>query len=236
MTSHEKRVNALMRLHGLSKAAAEKRAKAIEAKPTGNPAPKRKTAARTMKTATAYVKRPSQVTKKSPSKRLTTRRVKNLQAPRGVFPNPSPRGAKFTVAQINKLRDEYSKIERINPDSPTYIGLIDRLDSLPQSTLKQLADAKIRWVSTLAYNRTIRKNPSTVHFDIDVNSHNARGSKAKTRTNPIQKTGIKVQKEHGGSWLTFAEFPKTAQGAKDAIEYAKAYHAAHPSYKIRVME
>lgn len=33
MTSHEKRVSALMRLHGMSKSAAEKRARELEAKP-----------------------------------------------------------------------------------------------------------------------------------------------------------------------------------------------------------
>lgn len=54
-----------------------------------NPAPKRKTAARTQKAAVGYVNRPSQITKKSPTKRLKTRRAKNLRSPKGVFPNPA---------------------------------------------------------------------------------------------------------------------------------------------------
>ena len=53
-----------------------------------NPAPKRKTAARTQKAAVGYVNRPSQITKKAPTKRLKKRRTVNLQSPRGVFPNP----------------------------------------------------------------------------------------------------------------------------------------------------
>lgn len=51
-------------------------------------APKRKTAATTQKAAEAYVHRNSQITKKAPSKRLKTRRTKNLRIPTGYFPNP----------------------------------------------------------------------------------------------------------------------------------------------------
>lgn len=109
MTSHEKRVMALMRLHGLSRPSAERRAKAIESGAKKNPAAsrkasitgakgvtrqapvKRKTAARTQKTAESYVRRPSQITKKAPTKRLKKRRTVNLQSPRGLFPNPKAR-------------------------------------------------------------------------------------------------------------------------------------------------
>lgn len=54
-----------------------------------NPAPKRKTRAVTQKAAVSYVNRPSQITKKSPTKRLRVHRTKNLRVPVGVFPNPS---------------------------------------------------------------------------------------------------------------------------------------------------
>lgn len=38
-----------------------------------------------------YVKRPSQITKRAPTKRLKRRRAKNLKSPkRGFFPNPRP--------------------------------------------------------------------------------------------------------------------------------------------------
>lgn len=50
---------------------------------------KRKTRAVTQKAAVSYVNRPSQITKKSPTKRLRVRRTKNLRVPVGVFPNPS---------------------------------------------------------------------------------------------------------------------------------------------------
>lgn len=100
MTTHERRVMALMRFHGLSKAEAEKRARSLAAKK--NPAkrktqartvaPKRKTQARTQRAAEDYVYRQSQVTKKAPTERLITRRSKNLTAPVGVFPNPKSRG------------------------------------------------------------------------------------------------------------------------------------------------
>jgi len=63
----------------------------VYSEPKQNPAPKRKTSARTQKAAVGYVNRPSQITKKAPSKRLKKRRTINLQSPRGVFPNPKPR-------------------------------------------------------------------------------------------------------------------------------------------------
>jgi hypothetical protein len=139
-----------------------------------NPAPKRKTSARTQKAAESYVRRPSQITKKAPSKRLKKRRTVNLQSARGVFPNPKP--------------------------------------------------------------RTAKKNPS-VHFDIDVNSHNAKGSKAKTRTNPVsRKKEITVEQSlDKKNWTIFARFPDTPDGSKNAIEYAKAYSKKEPYLHLRVM-
>lgn len=60
-----------------------------------NPAPRktvtRKTKATTMPAAKKYVRRASQITKAKPSKRLVNRRIKNLQVPEGVFPNPRKR-------------------------------------------------------------------------------------------------------------------------------------------------
>ena len=94
MTTHERRVMALMRFHGLSKAEAEKRARSLAAKK--NPV-KRKTQARTQSAAEDYVYRQSQVTKKAPSKRLIKRRAINLQTQRGVFPNPAKREKQIIV-------------------------------------------------------------------------------------------------------------------------------------------
>jgi hypothetical protein len=59
----------------------------------------------------------------------------------------------FTDSQIELLRKEYEKIKSIDPALPTYKKLTDFLNSLPQENLKQLADAKIKWISSLALNR-----------------------------------------------------------------------------------
>ncbi len=51
----------------------------------------RKTVRRTGVTKDAYVKRPSQITRKTPTKRLVKRRVKKVASPKvtkGFFPNP----------------------------------------------------------------------------------------------------------------------------------------------------
>lgn len=70
--------------------------------PKQNPAPKRKTSARTQSAAEAYVRRPSQITKKAPTPRLKKRRTINLQTPRGVFPNPIK---KKVIARPRKAKD-----------------------------------------------------------------------------------------------------------------------------------
>ncbi len=61
--------------------------------------------------------------------------------------------AKFSKDQIEKLKSEYEKINKIDPSSPTYKKLVDMLNKMDQETLKQIADAKIKFVSALALNR-----------------------------------------------------------------------------------
>lgn len=52
---------------------------------------KKKARRRVSSSAKSYVTRPSQITKRAPSKRLRKRRVKNIKKPvKGRFPNPRP--------------------------------------------------------------------------------------------------------------------------------------------------
>lgn len=59
----------------------------------------------------------------------------------------------FNEAELNQLRSEYNKIERIDPAQPYYTRLIKLLDNLPASHLNQLAEANIKFVSILAKRR-----------------------------------------------------------------------------------
>ena len=59
----------------------------------------------------------------------------------------------FDAAQINVLRAEMGKINRIDPLSPAYRGMIKLLDGMPVEQLKQIKDAKIKFLSSLALNR-----------------------------------------------------------------------------------
>lgn len=61
--------------------------------------------------------------------------------------------AKMSKEQIDKLKTEYEKVNRIDPSSQTYKRLVATLDKMDQETLKQIADAKIKFVSRLALNR-----------------------------------------------------------------------------------
>ncbi len=72
--------------------------------------------------------------------------------------------------QLETLRNNYARIERIDPASPNYRALISKLSSYPQEVLQQLAGANIKFISALARNRIkVKKedvSPSRVHADI----------------------------------------------------------------------
>jgi hypothetical protein len=61
------------------------------------------------------------------------------------------------MTQIEELRAEYAKIERVDPSSPIYENLLMALDLLDTPKLEMLADAQIKWVSMLARNRVNRR-------------------------------------------------------------------------------
>ncbi len=60
---------------------------------------------------------------------------------------------KFTSAQLKQLKDAYGKIGRIDPSSKAYEKLTAYLDGMNKAILKQLVDAKIPFISSLALNR-----------------------------------------------------------------------------------
>jgi hypothetical protein len=62
----------------------------------------------------------------------------------------------FTPQQLAKMRDEYGKINTIDPSGPAYKQLIAMLDKMHVDNLKTLAGAKIKFVSGLAQNRVNR--------------------------------------------------------------------------------
>ena len=59
----------------------------------------------------------------------------------------------LTDAHIKKLRQEYNKVDKVDPENPVYKQLTKFLDGQSQKRLKQLAGAKIKFVSALARNR-----------------------------------------------------------------------------------
>jgi hypothetical protein len=63
---------------------------------------------------------------------------------------------KFTKAQLDQLRDAYAKIGRVDPSSKSYENLTSFLDVQDINVLKQLAGAKIPFISSLALNRVNR--------------------------------------------------------------------------------
>ena len=62
----------------------------------------------------------------------------------------------FSQSQIDRLKSEYSKINKIDPSGDAYKKLIAMLDKLDKASLEKLAGADIKFVSGLAKNRVNR--------------------------------------------------------------------------------
>lgn len=62
-----------------------------------------------------------------------------------------------TAIAIVALRAEFSKIKTIDPDGAAYKGLCAILDRADDAALKACHEAKIPFVSKLAWNRMFRR-------------------------------------------------------------------------------
>jgi|ETNmetMinimDraft_26_1059896.scaffolds.fasta_scaffold182883_1 hypothetical protein len=65
--------------------------------------------------------------------------------------------AGFSSSQIKKLRSEYAKIDRIDPTSAGYKKMDAMLEKMSVEDLEKLIDAKIKFVSSLALAKVVRK-------------------------------------------------------------------------------
>jgi hypothetical protein len=97
------------------------------------------------------------------SRRLTPKQERdykqrvNLDAIK-AFEETIMEGAKFSSAQLNRLKKEYAKIGRVDPEKPTYKKLTDMLDKMTDEQLKQIEKANIKFMSSLAANRLNNRN------------------------------------------------------------------------------
>lgn len=66
---------------------------------------------------------------------------------------------------ITVLRNSYGGLDKINPESHSYAGLIRLLDKAEPKLLKQLAGADIKFVSMLARNRLMKQGISEDQYE-----------------------------------------------------------------------
>lgn len=64
---------------------------------------------------------------------------------------------KLTQQMIDVLRKEFGKIDKVDPSKPSYKKIVALLDTLSLEDLQALVDAKIKFISSLALNRVMRK-------------------------------------------------------------------------------
>ena len=63
----------------------------------------------------------------------------------------------FTKSQLGRLKKEYDKINKINPESPTYKQLKDRIRKMDTKMLQQIYKANIKFMRGLAFNELSRR-------------------------------------------------------------------------------
>ena len=73
----------------------------------------------------------------------------------------------ISSTQIDRMKAEYSKIDRIDPSSDNYKKLIGMLDKLGKADLQTLSDSGIKFVSGLAKNRVNRMGMKKEETQLD---------------------------------------------------------------------
>ena len=63
----------------------------------------------------------------------------------------------FSSTMIATMQREYGKIAKVDPALPTYAKLCKTIDNMTDAQLRQVKDAGIKWLSSLALNRCIRR-------------------------------------------------------------------------------
>jgi len=110
---------------------------------------------------------------------------------------------KFNKKMLDQLRDEYGKVNTVNPSSSSYKKLVSLLDSLDKKALLQLSKAKIKFVSPLAKNRVQKESVQLTEEDasswyvgvlyrVDVNKS--------ATVNKFKKSLVKWMKDYRGSF------------------------------------
>ena len=220
--SNEKRIAAYMNLHGYTRAQAM-------AKIKENPAPRSvapKAAKKRMSKKT-YINRPSQAGEhNAPSPRLKSRRKANLDAPKGVYPNPVSnwRSAADYVIQFNdgafytgRAGSGYKSYDARDAFRYMEEGAYSKVDRLSNSWMKGAQVDNINDVSSRP-----RKNPLKPGIT-------ARARKGKPASNR-KMLSVDYGKSENGPWTVAGVFPNRQL----ASDYAKAMADKNPSLWWRV--
>ncbi len=64
----------------------------------------------------------------------------------------------FSAVQLKKLQDAWATVDRIDPTQPTYKKLDKMLEKMSVEDLEKIVDAKIKFVSSLALAKVVRKS------------------------------------------------------------------------------
>ena len=87
----------------------------------------------------------------SPANKSFTQRIAKEMKKRGIQEAVEiEEGAKFSAQQLDKLKAQYSTLQKMNPASPTYKKMKEMLGKMSKEQLQQIKDAKIKFLQYTA--------------------------------------------------------------------------------------
>lgn len=111
------------------------------------------------------------------------------------------KNTKFTPVQLKKLKDEYSKIKKIDPSSKTYEQLNDYMDTLSYIQLKQIKDAEIPFLRSMANIRLMKKEETFYEEDFFVEGNIIKTLKDLTNKLVGKKVKFKIKGRNSGKGI-----------------------------------
>lgn len=192
----------------------------------------------------SYLARPSQITRKRPTKRLASRRRRNLaQGRAGFFPNPTVSRARASAFRPYAKVDTRGGGFEYGMDAVTPVAwILGRARELPKGLY-------VWWLNDVpSVHEYVRTHKRVVMSKRELIAELLALSQepfpAKIQRNPARKrarnlpgaTGCTyVQVRRGAAWISVACSKRTGElGRAEAVKWAKDYASKHPGRKVRV--
>jgi len=89
----------------------------------------------------------------------------------------------FSSSMLTKLQRQYAQVKTVDPEGATHNKMIAMINRLPLDNVRQLAGAKISFLSTMAQARIQKEDPRIKEFDARISEAEGHIKMAKKQKN-----------------------------------------------------